>query len=81
MVICIYAVSLSKERYVAEGVARVKFIRAVSEDSGRPESAIVPERVRDGDSMDFMHAYNNFRRVVKFDSESGAVLKILEPLK
>ena len=78
--ITIYACSLSRERYVTEGVSREKFIRAVSEDSGRPESAIVPERVRDGDSIDFEMAYHNFRKIVKFDSESGRVLKILGPL-
>lgn len=77
MVNYIYACSLSKERYVAEGVAKVKFIKAVAEDSGQPESAIVPERVRDGDSMDFEMAYHNFKKIVKFDSESGEVLKIL----
>lgn len=72
-----YAVSLSKERYVAEGVAMVRFIRSVAMDSGRPESAIVPERVRNADGLDFDLSYYNFRKIVKYDSESGEVLKIL----
>ena len=78
--ITIYACSLSRERYVTEGVSLERFIRAVALDSGRPESDVLPERVRDGDSADFEHAYHNFRKIVKFDSESGRVLKILGPL-
>ena len=76
-----YAVSLSKERYASDGIAKVKFIRAVALDSGHPEIAIVPTRVRDGDSIDFELAYHNFGKIVKFDSEGGEVLKIWEPLK
>jgi len=73
----IWAYGNSGARYVADRVARAKFISAVSEDSGQPEHTISPERVRDGDSTDFEVAYNNFRRVVKYDAESGEVLKVL----
>lgn len=73
--IIIYAHSSSKERYVAEGVSKQRFIKAISLDLGRSEGNITVERTND--EKDFNMVYNNYRKIVKYDSESGELLKII----